>query len=263
MSDSWNPDQYRRFADERAAPFHDLLGLIDPGPGARVVDLGCGTGELTAHAASLLGAASVEGIDNSSAMLASATVHAGERVRFEHGDIASWTAAGDVDVVIANASLQWVPDHRAVLERWAAALAPGGWLAVQVPANAHAATHTVATEVARREPFRSAFGEAGPPIDPVAANVLPPESYSRVLWELGLVDQQVMLRVYAHTLDSTRDAVEWVKGTMLTRFARVLPEPLYRQFVDAYEQALIEEVGDHRPFFFPFNRILFRARRPG
>jgi trans-aconitate 2-methyltransferase len=260
--DPWNADQYRRFAAERRAPFDDLLDLLADGPTARVVDLGCGPGELTARAADRLGATDVLGIDNSPAMLRSAVAHASGRVRFESGDIATWTSAGDVDVVIAAASLQWVPDHRAVLARWAAALAPGGQLLVQVPANSHSPTHTVAAAVIEREPYRSALGAAGPPADPVAQNVLAPDEYSRALYDLGFAEQRVFLRVYPHVLGSAGDALEWVKGTTLTRFARVLPPVLHEQFLVEYRRELVDVLGDQRPLFFPFSRILFQARRP-
>jgi trans-aconitate 2-methyltransferase len=257
---SWDPDQYRRFADERAAPFHDLLALLDEGPTARVVDLGCGPGELTALAADRLAATDVLGVDNSPAMLGRAAKYADDRTRFVEGDIAQWTSAGDIDVVIAAASLQWVSDHPGVLARWAAALAPGGQMIVQVPANAHAATHTVASALAEREPYRTAFGTAGAPADPVAANVLAPEQYSRVLYDLGFAQQRVELRVYPHVLESTRAAVEWVKGTNLTRFARLLTPDMYARFLEEYEHDLLAALGDQRPLFFPFNRILLWAR---
>ena len=258
----WDPDQYRRFAAERAQPFHDLLDRLGTGPFDRAVDLGCGPGELTALAAERLSIGRITGIDNSPTMLASAVAHASQRVAFEASDIATWTSEGDHDLVLAAASLQWVPDHRSVLARWVAALAPGGRLAVQVPANAHAPTHTVAAHVADREPHRSAFGSSGPPADPVAQNVLAPDEYARILHDLGCVDIDVDLHVYPHVLPTTRHAVEWVRGTTLTRFSAVLSAEAYDTFLVDYEQALIDEMGDHEPCFFPFNRILFVARRP-
>jgi trans-aconitate 2-methyltransferase len=258
---SWDPEQYRRFAAERAQPFHDLLGLLQPAPIQRAADLGCGHGELTALAANQLGVARMVGIDNSPTMLASAAAHANECVSFQYGDIAGWTSDGDHDLVLAAASLQWVGDHRTVLARWAAALAPGGQLAVQVPANAHALTHVVADAVARTQPYLDAFGAAGPPPDPVATNVLAPDEYAQLLYELGFEHQHVHLRVYPHVLASTRHVVEWVKGTTLTRFKNALSPELYERFLVDYERALIDEMGQHEPCFFPFNRILFVGRR--
>jgi trans-aconitate 2-methyltransferase len=263
---TWDASQYRRFSAERSLPFDELMAMIDrsalgrAGYG-RAVDLGCGPGELTARLAGDFGM-TVVGIDSSPAMLEAARDYLGPRVSFEEGGIESWTPPGDLQLVVASASLQWVPDHRAVLERWSAALAPGGQLAVQVPANADSPTHRVARALAQQEPYLSAFGPTGPPPDPVERNVLAPECYSTLLHELGFVQQEVRLRVYPHLLASTGDAVEWVKGTTLTRFAALLPADLYARYLEEYEIALLDEVGSQSPFFYPFKRILFVARRP-
>jgi trans-aconitate 2-methyltransferase len=259
---SWDPEQYRRFAIERAQPFHDLLAMLGGRPVGRAVDLGCGPGELTALAAQQLDADEMVGIDNAPTMLASAVEHASEHVRFELGDIATWTSDRDHDLVLAAASLQWVPDHATVLARWTDALAPGGTLAVQVPANSHAPTHTVAAAVAARDPYLSAFGPAGPPIDPVAEYVLRPDDYARLLHQLGCVDIAVQLRVYPHVLPTPQHAVEWVKGTTLTRFRSTLEPDVYEAFLADYERELVSELGPDEPCFFPFSRILFVARKP-
>jgi trans-aconitate 2-methyltransferase len=260
-SDGWDPAQYGKFAAERAQPFWDLVGLVERDrPIRRAVDLGCGSGELTAAAVERLQVEQTVAVDSSPAMLAAAEPHARPGLRFELGDLATWTSRGDHDLVLANASLQWVPDHVAVLTRWWAALAPGGQLAVQVPANADHPSHRVAAEVAATEPFRSAMGGSPPP-DPVARNVLVPEQYAVLLDHLGARRQHVRLQVYGHQLASSGDVVEWVKGTSLTRFVDVLPEDLQEPFVDDYRRRLLEAIGDTSPYFYPFKRILFWGRR--
>lgn len=260
----WNPEQYHRFQDERSRPFHDLLAMVRVDrPMRRVVDLGCGSGELTALVAERTAAADCRGLDNSPAMLAAAAAHARPGLRFEDGDLATWTSAGDHDLVIANASLQWVPDHADVLARWTRALAPGGQLAVQVPSNADQPSHLVATEVASRAHFAAAFGPAGPPADPVGRNVLAPDTYARLLHGLGFVEQRVLLEVYPHVLPESRAVVEWVKGTTLTRFQRRLPTDLFARFLAEYEERLLEVIGRSAPCFFPFKRVLLWGRLPG
>lgn len=260
MTDAWNPETYRRFAAERRQPFHDLIAMIRDRPVGNAVDLGCGPGELTRLAADELGCASMVGIDNSPAMLAKSEEHAGGAVSFEFGEIGSWSGDGDLDLVLASASLQWAPDHAGVLRTWAAALRPGGQLAVQVPANASMPSHTVADDVAHTEPFVSAFGADGPPPDPVAHNVLHPEQYASLLHDLGFVEQHVRLQIYPHVLASSRGVVDWVRGTTLTRFESRLPADTFGAFVEAYEQRLIEVIGERSPYFFPFRRILFWGR---
>ncbi len=262
MPTDWSPTQYRRFAAERAQPFHDLLALVRPTRMRRAVDLGCGPGELTALAAEELGVEDMLGIDSSPAMLQATHEWASDRVRFTEGDIATWSADGDHDLVLAAASLQWVPDHAEVLARWSAALAPRGQLVVQVPANAWMPSHRVMDDLANSAPYRDEFGPDGPPVDPVAVNVLEPEQYARVLFDLGFAEQHVRLQVYPHVLPTTRHIVEWVRGTTLTRFEKRLAPDVFARFLADYERALVDVLGDNEPQFFPFRRILFWAQRP-
>jgi trans-aconitate 2-methyltransferase len=258
VTDSWSPEQYQRFEAERRQPFADLVSLVRPRPNGAIVDLGCGTGELTRVLHEWVQATDTLGIDTSPAMLARAEPGGG--VRFEQRDIASFRATGQVDVLFANASLQWVPHHDQLLRRRTAALRPGGQLAVQVPANADHASHLVAADVAGQAPFVDAF-DGGPPPDPVRTNVLRPEQYAELLDDLGFTEQHVRLQVYGHHLDSSADVVEWVKGTTLTRFRERLPADLYEVFLVRYADALLEVLGDRRPYFYAFKRILFWARR--
>lgn len=257
----WDPDQYRRFAAERAQPFHDLLALVRPAPFARAVDLGCGDGTLTALAGEQLAVGEMVGSDTSPEMLAAAQAHAGPGVRFEPGDLAAWTSPHDVDLVLANASLQWVPNHAGVLARWVAALAPGGQLAVQVPANSGHPSHLAITEVAGREPYATVLAAmGGSPPDPVAVNVLAPETYARLLFDLGCAEQHVRLQVYGHVLSETAEVVEWVRGTNMRRILTLLPGELQERFVADVRALLLEVEGDHRPYFYAFRRILMWGR---
>ncbi len=263
-TDAWDPRQYERFAAERSHPFYDLVALMQPlgNAGGRLVDLGCGQGNLTAELPALLGAAEVLGVDNSPAMLADSAAFASAAVRFAEGDIATWWDPGRWDVVFANAALQWVPDHRAVLARWSDLLRPGGQLAVQVPANSDHQSHVLIGELAAEEPFASGFAGGSPPIDPVATNVMRPEHYAALLDELGFTDQSVRLQVYGHHLASAAEVVEWTRGTSLTRIKRTLPTDLYDAFVVEYRRRLIAALGAAEPYFYPFKRILFWGRRP-
>lgn len=257
----WDPGQYGRFAQERARPFWDLVDLIETDrPIGCAVDLGCGSGELTAAAAARLGVSSMVGLDSSPQMLAAAAAHADVRTMFTVGDLSTWSDEGGVDLVMAAASLQWVPDHVGVLTQWTGSLAPGGQLAVQVPDNGGHPSHLIAAEVGHAEPFRSAMGGAVP-ADPTAVNVLAPEEYAETLFALGYERQLVRLQVYGPVLDSPAEIAEWMRGTSLTRYFAALPEELHDPLVDEYRRRLVAELGDRRPYYFAFRRILFWGRR--
>ena len=261
-ANDWDPDVYARFAEMRARPFWDLSDGIDTtAPIDSMVDLGCGSGELTRALADRLRVGRAIGVDASPAMLARTAEHTNAHCRFESGDIATWTSERLVDLIVANASLQWVPDHPAVIERWSAQLASDGRLAIQVPTNADHPSHTCSAAVAEREPFRSAMGGA-PPADPVADNVLRPEMYTELLHDIGFADPHVRLVVYPQVMPSSQAVVEWTSGTSLTRFFSALPDELHEPFVDAYRTELLAAIGDRAPYLYTFKRILINARRP-
>ncbi len=255
--DSWNPDQYEKFAAERSRPFFDLLELVQPVPGGQVIDLGCGTGELTARLHAHTRAGATLGIDSSEAMLAKARTLAGDGLRFDLRDIGRFEAQADFDVIFSNAALHWVPDHPRLLRRMAAGLRPGGQLAVQVPANHDHPSHVLAAELALESPFVEYVRETP---EASAQSVRAPERYAELLDEIGFLDQHVRLQVYGHRLASTSAVAEWTKGTTLLRYQPALPPDLYDSFVERYRTKLIETLGDHAPYFYTFKRILFWAR---
>ncbi len=256
MADVWNPEQYEKFRAERAAPFHDLLALVEPGANPRVVDLGCGTGELTRLAHERLGARETLGVDSSPAMLERARAHAGGGLAFVQGDLAAFPGSG-FDVVLSNAAIHWVPDHERLLARLAGIVAPGGQLAVQAPANDHHASHAVAREVAREPEFSGplrGFVRESP--------ILEPEAYARLLFRLGFARQRVRLEIYAHPLGSRDDVVEWVRGTTLTDYERRLDAATWARFLDRYRERLREALPDDRPFLYTYRRLFLWGRRP-
>lgn len=258
---AWDPAQYDRFHDERSRPFYDLASMIEREPAMRVIDLGCGTGELTAWLHGELGAAETLGVDSSPEMLAQAESRAVEGLRFERLEIVELCAAperaGRYDLVFSNAALQWILDHETLLPRVAGLVAPGGQLAVQVPANGDHVSHRTALALAGEEPYATALAGYRR-LDPVLA----PEWYAETLFALGFDLPRVRLEVYPHVMAETRGVVEWVKGTLLTPYRARLPAALYERFVAEHERRVVAELGEHSPYFYPFKRILMHARRP-
>jgi trans-aconitate 2-methyltransferase len=255
MTDTWNPNRYERFRFERERPVHDLLALIAPTPGASAADLGCGTGRYTPLLHDRLDAAQTVGIDSSRQMLAGSEEFTRPGVSFRIGDIGD--LAGAWDVLFANASLQWLPDHAELLPRLVERLRPGGQLAFQVPSNFDHPSHTVADDLGRAvglEPLDRAIGARSP------------AAYAEILWSAGLRDLDVTLRIYGVDMPRTDDVVEWVSGTLLTRFEARLSADDYESFRAEYRGRLLDALGDptgSSPYFYAFPRILCRGRRPG
>lgn len=256
----WNPKQYDRFRDERRQPFYDLAGLVRPEPNMRVVDLGCGTGELTAWLHGELKARETLGVDHADAMLAESGAFAGNGVSFEKADIIQFVDRhrGQFDLVFSNAALQWVTGHETIIPRVLELARPGGQVAIQMPANLNHVSHRLAAEIASEEPFRTAL-DGWIREDPVRTA----EWYAELLHRAGLVEQRVRLEIYGHQLASTRGIVEWVKGSILTAYTSRLPEEMVAPFLERYEAVLVERLGDRAPYFYAFPRVLLWGRLLG
>lgn len=254
---AWDPQQYTRFADDRARPFHDLLARVGAAAPRRVLDLGCGDGTLTATLAIRWPTAAVTGIDSSPEMLARAAAVASERVGFRSGDVGALDPDPDADVVISNAVLQWVPEHADVLRRWARTLRPGAWLAFQVPGNFGSASHTVMRDLAASAPWADR-------LDGVLRHgtaVHSPAEYARLLRAEGwTVD--AWETTYVHVLAGPDPVLQWVRGTGLRPVLAALSAPEGARF----EADLADRLRRAYPgaqdatTLFPFRRIFCVAQ---
>jgi trans-aconitate 2-methyltransferase len=245
--DKWNPQQYEKFKNERSQPFFDLMQMVRARSPERVIDLGCGTGELTSVLHGHLKATSTLGIDSSDVMLAKAQTHAGNGLTFRQQDIAQWGEQNSYNVVFSNAALQWCDGHVELFGRLKEALSPGGELVVQMPMNHDYPTHMIAQALSQEEPWSGLLHNK-----PYQKNLLNVEDYAALLFRLGFKEQEVVLRVYPHVLDSREGVIEWVKGTLLTYFQSRLNAGDYQKFLSEFKERLFRELPDERPFFYPF-----------
>jgi trans-aconitate 2-methyltransferase len=260
--DAWDPRQYDRFKAQRQQPYVDLLALIVRDGLADAVDLGCGSGELTASLHADCALKRTLGVDSSASMLERARDLAGNGLDFEQADVAAWlerelarTPVRGVDLAFSNAALQWLDDHRRLFPLLAALVRPGGQIAVQMPANHDHRSHRLAVEIAGEAPFVAALGGYAR-----VSPVLPIEDYATLLHAEGFREQTALVKVYGHPMASSRDVVEWVKGTLLTDYkARLTPE-LYAAFEQRYAERLVAELGDG-PYFYAFKRLLLWGRK--
>jgi len=251
---SWDPTHYLSYADERGRPFHELMARVASRAPERVVDLGCGPGNLTVGLAERWPDAQVLGVDSSAEMIAAAPQH--PRARFEVRDLRDWVAVAEpVDVLVSNATLQWVPGHLDLLPALASRVGPGGWLAVQVPGNFGEPSHTIRAELAADSRY------AGHLLDVAVPSSHEPVDYLRALAPLGF-EVDAWETTYLHVLRG-RDAVyDWVTGTGARPTLQALPEGLREEFAAELRARLAAaypetEVG----VLLPFRRIFVVGRR--
>ncbi|MBK9927728.1 MAG: methyltransferase domain-containing protein [Anaerolineales bacterium] len=249
----WNPDLYHKFQSQRAAPFYDLLAMVDVRPNLKVIDLGCGTGELTRQLADTLPNSHVTGLDSSTQMLDKAASFSTPNLVFQQGDQSTLT--GKWDLIFSNAALQWSENHAELIPYLFDKLNPGGQLAVQIPSNHNHISHQIYRETAEEDMFKfilQGFQRYAP--------VLPIDDYSRILFDCGAEEINVFEKIYPHVLEDSDAVVEWISGTALVPYFERLGEHK-DTFVEAIRKKMRMAMPDS-PVFYPFRRILFSAKKP-
>ncbi|MBZ9751977.1 methyltransferase domain-containing protein [Deinococcus sp. HMF7604] len=254
---TWNPATYDQFKVARSAPVADLHALIPDQPYEQIVDLGCGAGDHTLTLARRFPGAQVTGLDSSPEMLARAPHGAAPNLTFVQGDIAG--LQGHFDLIHANASLQWLPDHPALLARLWNHLRGGGVLAVQVPANHDHPSHRLlgetADEFAAELGGYSRFGTAHG-----ASPVLTPAAYAEMLDALGGQHITALSKVYPVVLDGAEGLIDWTRGTALVPYLSRLDGAAGERFLAAYRARLKAAFTGER-LYYAFTRVLFAAHK--
>ncbi len=257
---TWNPEQYLKFSIERARPASDLLAQVRAENARLIVDLGCGTGLLAKTLAERWPGARVIGLDSSAEMLQQARGLAiPGRLEFVCANIADWTCAERVDLVVSNAALHWLSNHARLLANIAALLSPGGTLAVQMPNNLRAASHLAIYELAAEKRFADKLAGIGLHRD----SVWPISRYVERLHELGMT-VNAWETTYVHVLTGQNPVLEWLRGTALRPLLAALEQDeaaeFERQLALRLAAAYPERAG---VTLFPMSRIFFVATRDG
>ncbi|HET7196810.1 MAG TPA: trans-aconitate 2-methyltransferase [Nocardioides sp.] len=255
MPHTWDPDRYLAYADERGRPFLDLIARIDADSPRTVVDLGCGPGNLTALLAQRWPEAVVSGLDSSPEMIAKAQADV-PGVRFEVSDLRDWVSAnGDpVDVLVSNATLQWVPGHLELLPHLVERVAPGGWLAFQVPGNFDEPSHTIRRDLADETKYAAH-----------TAGVAVPDSHDPVTYLEALAAAGCAVdaweTTYLHVLTGVDPVFTWVSGTGARPTLEALPPGLREEFEAEFKSRLRAAYPqrDHG-VLLPFRRVFVVAR---
>jgi trans-aconitate 2-methyltransferase len=253
---AWDPAQYEKFKKERARPFFDLLAQLDDIEPKTAVDLGCGTGELTAELAKKWPQAEVVGVDNSPDMLEKSKAYASERLRFEQSAMEEWTPKIPVDLLFANAAFHWLKPHEQQVQRLASFVRSGGTFAFQAPNQYREPSHMIIQEVRNAPEWKPLIGSATSD-----GYLAAPDWYLDTLREMGFVPR-LWETIYYQVLEGENAALEWVKGTALRGvLAKLDPEQQKRflaQCAEKFNEAYPKAKGGT---LFPYRRMFVIAKR--
>jgi trans-aconitate 2-methyltransferase len=255
---TWDPDRYLTYADERGRPFVELVARIGAAAPAEVVDLGCGAGNLTGLLAERWPEAHVVGLDSSPEMITAAQKSQqglGQSVTYAVADLRDWQPERPVDVLVSNATLQWVPGHLELLPSLVAAVAPGGWFAFQVPGNFDEPSHTIRAELAAAASYAEHTASLATPSshDPaVYYDALTAAGCSVDVWET----------TYTHVLHGPDPVFTWVSGTGARPTLQALPSELRPSFEAEFKRRLAAAypVRADGTVLLPFRRVFAVAR---
>jgi trans-aconitate 2-methyltransferase len=255
---SWSAAQYTKFEDERNRPIRDLLAALPAATVKTAADLGCGPGNSTELLQRRFPDAAISGLDSSENMIEAAQKRL-PAVRFEIGDIARWGNPGPFDVVLANASLQWVPDHETLLPGLVGKLASGGSLAVQMPDNLDEPAHRLMRETAAAGPWAEKLAGAADSRAPRHDA----DWYYRILRD-AVTGLDIWRTTYHHALAGGAGAVvEWFKGSGLRPFLDPLDPQERAGFLERYQAAVAEAypIFPDGTVLLPFPRLFIVATR--
>ncbi|MCT8166262.1 trans-aconitate 2-methyltransferase [Pseudomonas putida] len=257
---AWSATQYSLFEDERTRAVRDLLAAVPPRPVRHATDLGCGPGNSTEVLLQRCPDAQVTALDNDKDMIDKARerkrLHI-PRVRCDIADIATWSAPEPQDLILANASLQWVPGHATLYPHLVRQLSEGGSLAVQTPDNLEEPAHRQLRDIASQGPWAERFADfALPPRHDAAFyyNLLSPLSARVDVWRT----------TYHHPLAGGAEAVvEWFKGSALRPYLAKLDEQEQAEFLARYLEAMRQAypVASDGKVLLPFPRLFLVATR--
>jgi trans-aconitate 2-methyltransferase len=248
----WNPDVYNQFKENRYEPFYDLISHLKPHTAKNIIDLGCGTGELTAILAGRFPGSKTLGIDSSAEMLAKAPLT--DTISFIQRSVEEQLMLDDKwDIIVANASLQWVEDHHSLFPAIMSKLGPGGQLAIQMPSQKENILNQLLYELVHEAPFYEVLKN-----DIRHSPVLSLDEYTTLLYGNGAKEVLVYQKVYPILAQSADTLYEFISGSALVPYMEKLQEPLRSLLVKEFKKR-IEAKFPSAPMVYAFKRILLIA----
>lgn len=254
MTSTWDPNIYLKYTDHRLRPAVDLLARVPLAKACTVYDLGCGPGNVTRLLADRWPGARITGVDASPDMLAKAKSIPG--IAWHEADLASWCAESPADLVYSNAAFHWLDHHQVLFPQLLRQVAPGGFLAIQMPRQHLNPSHQILFQLVRERPWTSLTDaiRENPAHEPARYyEWLAPQAAMLDIWETE----------YLHVLDGKDPVLNWFMGSILRPLLDRLEPSRQPEFLRSYGERLLAAYPA-RPdgkTLLPFLRVFMVAQK--
>lgn len=252
----WNPEVYNQFKDVRYLPFFDLMNLISSDGLKKAIDIGCGTGEQTHILSEKFLDTEFLGIDSSAEMLAKSESFGNKCLRFEQKTVEELYDSNDKwDLIFSNAALQWSDDHEKLFPKLLSLLSENGQFAVQMPLQSENILNQILFQLASEEPYATALQHWNR-----VSPVLSLDEYSGMMFQYGLKDLQVSIRVYPIIAEDAEKLFQFISGSALIPYLERLQGDTRQQFIDDYKERIGKRFKQF-PAIYAFKRILLYGKK--
>jgi trans-aconitate 2-methyltransferase len=254
VTSTWDPNLYLKFTDQRERPALDLMARVPLAEARTIYDLGCGTGNITRLLAERWPRARITGVDSSPDMLAKAKAISG--IDWQQADLATWRAESPADLVYSNATFHWLDDHRVLFPRLLRQVAPGGFLAIQMPRQHLNPSHRILFELVRERPWAGlADAIRENPVHGPARYYewLAPQAARLDIWETE----------YLHALEGENPVLNWFAGSILRPLLDRLEPSQRSEFLHTYGERLLVAYPPRTDgkTLLPFLRVFIVAQK--
>lgn len=227
----WDPVQYQVYSHYRLRPALDLIHRIPLQRPARIVDLGCGVGDITRQLKVRWPEAKIIGVDSSAEKLERARQTSPD-IEWQLADLDEWSPNKFVDLIFSHSALGECLQHEILLPKLASWIAPNGVFALQMPSNSLEPSHTLICQLASQLPWSKYLADLALPAACKPAQfyweLLHSHARSLDIWETS----------YLHVLEGENPVASFLEDALLGKVFDRLEAEEQQAFMEAYRQGL-------------------------
>lgn len=253
----WNPEIYNQFKSIRNRPFFDLMEFISEENLKNGLDIGCGTGAQTQILSERFEKANFLGIDPSPEMLEKAKEIDRDNLEFKNSTIENFLDSNSKnwDLVFSNAALQWSDNHNELFPKIIDLVSEKGQLAIQMPVQHENVLNQILLELVQEKTFSDELKGWKR-----ESTLLSVDQYAQILFDGGLKDLQIQLKVYPIIADDAQTLLDFISGSTLIPYMERLSGEFQGKLISEFKMR-IEKRFQPFPAIYAFKRLLLYGKK--